>query len=128
MTLELRDLMPKMAEANPMWRAPRIHGKLMKLGIEIAVRTISRLMPKRRKPPSQTWNTFLDDHVIILGERHLRTILKSYLEYYHRTRTHLALFKDTHEPRAVQPPKLGAVAEVPEVGGLHHRYESRPVT
>ncbi len=65
------------------------------------------------------------DHVIILGERHLRTILKSYLEYYHRSRTHLGLAKDTPEPRAVQPPKLGAVVELPEVGGLHHRYERR---
>ncbi len=65
------------------------------------------------------------DHVIILGERHLRTILKSYLEYYHRNRTHLALAKDTPEPRAVQPPEIGAVVELSEVGGLHHRYERR---
>ena len=43
--------------------------------------------------------------------------------YYHWSRTHLALAKDTPEPRVVQPPELGAVAELPEVGGLHHRYE-----
>jgi transposase InsO family protein len=206
MRSELRDLVRKMAEANPLWGAPRIHGELMKLGIEISERTVSRLMPKRRKPPSQTWKTFLEnhvnelisidfftvptatfrvlfvfvvlshrrrrvihfnvtehptapwtgqqrveafpedtapryllrdrdkiygrdfreriqsmnieevlsapaspwqrayverligsirrdclDHVIILGERHLRTILKRYLEYYHRSRTHLVL-------------------------------------
>jgi hypothetical protein len=65
------------------------------------------------------------DHVIVLGEKHLRRILKSYLEYYHGSRTHLALAKDTPAPRAVQPPALGAVVEVPEVGGLHHRYERR---
>jgi putative transposase len=65
------------------------------------------------------------DHVVILGEQHLRTILTSYLEYYHRSRTHLALVKDTPEPRAVQPPGLGAVVELPEVRGLHHRYERR---
>jgi transposase InsO family protein len=65
------------------------------------------------------------DHVIILGERHLRTILRSYFEYYHRARTHLALAKDTPEPRAVRPPELGALVELPEVGGLHHRYERR---
>ncbi len=63
------------------------------------------------------------DHVIILGERHLRVILKSYLDYYHRSRTHLALGKDAPEPRAVQPPELGDVVELSEVGGLHHRYE-----
>lgn len=43
------------------------------------------------------------DHVIVLGEGRLRKILKSYLEYYHGSRTHLALAKDTPEPRAVQP-------------------------
>jgi len=65
------------------------------------------------------------DCVIILGERHLRAMLKSYLDYYHRSRTHLALGKDAPEPRMVQPPELGGVVELPEVGGLHHRYERR---
>jgi len=229
-----------MASANPYWGAPRIHGELLKLGIEISERTVSRLMPKNSKPPSQTWKAFLNNHVkdlvsvdfftvptisfrvlfvfvvlshhrrrvvhfgvtehptawwtgqrmieafpgdtapryllrdrdkiygcdfrerirgmgieevptapaspwqrpfverligsirrdclnhvIVLGEGHLRKILKSYLAYYHRSRTHLALLKDTPEPRAVQPPELGAVMELPEVGGLHHRYERR---
>jgi hypothetical protein len=44
---------------------------------------------------------------------------------YHRTRTHLALSKDAPEPRAKQPPDLGAVIQIAEVGGLHHRYERR---
>jgi len=237
---EVRGLVRKMAEANPLWGAPRIHGELLKLGIEVSERTVSRLMPKRQKPPSQTWRAFLEnhvnelisldfftvptvsfrvlfvfvvlahhrrrvlhfnvtehptawwtgqqmveafpedmppryllrdrdkiygrefcqrirslrieevlsapasawqrayverligsvrrdclDHVIILGERHLRVILKSYLEYYHRSRSHLGLSKDTPEPRAVQPPELGAVLGLPQVGGLHHRYERR---
>jgi putative transposase len=52
-----------MAEANPLWGAPRIHGELLKLGIEVSERTVSRLMPKRRKPPSQTWRAFLANHV-----------------------------------------------------------------
>jgi Integrase core domain len=65
------------------------------------------------------------DHVVVLGERHLRKILKSYFDYYHRSRTHLGLAKDAPESRAVQPPILGAVIELPEVGGLHHRYERR---
>jgi hypothetical protein len=44
---------------------------------------------------------------------------------YHGARTHLALGKDTPEPRSVQPPDMGKVIEIPEVGGLHHRYERR---
>ena len=50
---------------------------------------------------------------------------EKYLDYYHRSRTHLALGKDAPEPRLVQPPELGGVVELPEVGGLHHRYERR---
>jgi putative transposase len=52
-----------MAQANPLWRAPRIHGELQKLGIQVAERTVSWVLPKRRFPPSQTWRTFLANHV-----------------------------------------------------------------
>jgi hypothetical protein len=52
-----------MAEANPLWGAPRIHGELQKLGIEISERTVSHLIPKQGKPSSQTWRTFLDSHL-----------------------------------------------------------------
>jgi putative transposase len=45
--------------------------------------------------------------------------------YYHKSRTHLSLGKDAPEPRAVQPPSMGEIVELPEVGGLHHRYERR---
>jgi transposase InsO family protein len=229
-----------MAVANPFWGAPRVHGELLKLGIEVSERTVSRLMPQHRKPPSQTRRVFLNnhvqdlvsidfftvptamfrvlfvlvvlahhrrrvvhfnvtehptggwtgqqmveafpedtapryllrdrdkiygsdfrerirgmsveevlsapaspwqrayverligsvrrdclDHVIVLGEEHLRRILKSCLTYYHRSRTHLGLDKDTSEPRAVQPPEMGEILEFREVGGLHHRYERR---
>ena len=65
------------------------------------------------------------DHVIVLGERHLCRILKAYFAYYHRSRTHLSLGKDAPEPRAVQPPSMGKIVELPEVGGLHNRYERR---
>jgi transposase InsO family protein len=65
------------------------------------------------------------DPVIILGENHLHRIMRSYIAYYHRSRTHLSLCKDAPEPRAKQPPDLGAVIEIAEVGGLHHRYERR---
>jgi len=65
------------------------------------------------------------DHVIVFDERSLRRTLASYFDYYHQSRTHLSLGKDTPIARVVQPPKLGRVVEIPEVGGLHHRYERR---
>jgi putative transposase len=235
---EIRELIRRMARSNPLWGAPRVHGELLKLGINISERTVSRWMPRRTKPPSQTWRAFLDNHiddlvsmdfftvptatfrvlfvliilahdrrkivhfnvtehptaewtgqqiveafcegkvprflirdrdgvygltfqdrvkalgieevviaprspwqnpyservigslrrecldyVVVLGEKHLRRIMRHYLSYYHGARTHLALEKDAPEPRSVQPPEKGRVVEVPEVGGLHHRYE-----
>src|SRR5438445_1981197 len=60
---EIKVLVLRMAAANPLWGAPRIHGELLKLGIAVAERTVSRLLPKRRTPPSQTWRTFLANHV-----------------------------------------------------------------
>jgi len=60
---ELRALIQRMAVANPYWGAPRLHGELLKLGIAISERTVSRFMPKNRKPPSQTWRAFLNNHV-----------------------------------------------------------------
>jgi putative transposase len=59
---DLKALVRKMAAANPLWGAPRIHGELLKLGIDVAERTVSRLISKRRPPPSQTWRTFLTNH------------------------------------------------------------------
>jgi putative transposase len=235
---KIRALILKMAAANPLWGAPRIHGELLKLGISLSERTVSRLMPKRSQPPSQTWRTFLEnhlqelisidfftvptatfqvlfvfvvlahhrrrvvhfnvtqhptvcwtaqqmieafpedgapryllrdrdkiygeffqqrvqsmdieeiltaphspwqspyverligsirreclDHVVVLGEQHLRRLLKSYFQYYQGSRTHLSLEKDSPEPRSVQSPEGGEVIALPQVGGLHHRYE-----
>src|SRR5467141_537597 len=237
---QIRALVVRMAQANRLWGAPRIHGELLKLGIDVAERTVSRLLPKRRSPPSQTWRTFLtnhvrdlvsidfltvptarlrvlfvfvvlahdrrrvlhfnvtehpsaawtaqqivdafpDDsapsyllrdrdsvyghvfrqrvkgmgvgevltaphspwqnpfaerligsirreclnHVLVLGERHLRRTLARYFEYYHRTRTHLSLDKDAPDARAVEFSDAGRIVEIPEVGGLHHRYVRR---
>lgn len=234
---QIRALVVLMAQANPLWGAPRIHGERKKLGIGVAERTVSRLLPKRRTPPSQTWRTFLAnhvrdlvsidfftvptagwrvlfvlvvlahhrrrvvhfnvtehstahwtaqqivdafpndtapsyllrdhdhvygepfrhrvkvmrideilttphspwqnpfverligsvrreclDHVVVLGEWHLRRILTRYFTYYHRARTHLALDKDAPDRRPIESPELGMVIQVPEVGGLHHRY------
>jgi hypothetical protein len=234
---EVRALIRRMADANPLWGSPRIHGELQKLGIEIAQATVSKYLAGRRPPPSQTWRTFLDNHlrslvavdfftvptvmfkvvfvfvvlaharrrvvhvnvtntptaewtaqqlveafpwdtgpryllrdhdaiygsvfsnrvhslgihevktaphspwqnpyaerligtlrreyldqVIIWNETHLRRLLRDYLTYYHRDRTHLSLEKDAPEPRPVEPPDHGAIVEMPVVGGLHHRY------
>jgi putative transposase len=234
----IRDLIRRMRQANPLWGAPRIHGELLKLGIAVAQSTVARYLPRPRKPPSQTWRTFLTnhlaqtaaidfftvptatfrvlfvfvvlsherrrvvhfgvtehpteewtmqqmreafpweeaqryvlrdrdaiygrdfadttrdlgmeevltalrspwqnpflerlvgsirreclDHVIVWNERSLRRTLQSYFAYYRRSRTHLALGKDAPEPRAVEPPEQGRVVAIPQVGGLHHRYQ-----
>ena len=59
----IRDLIRRMSQANPLWGAPRIHGELLKLGIAVAQSTVARYMPRLRKPPSQTWRTFLTNHL-----------------------------------------------------------------
>jgi len=237
---EVRDLIHKMCRENPCWGAPRIHGELLKLGINIGESSVSKYMVRSRKPPSQTWRIFLEnhaqqlvsidfftvptirfqvlyvflvlahdrrrilhfnvtahptaewtgqqlreafpfdqlpryllrdrdrifaddfreqvrdmgisevlsaprspwqrayverviasirreclDHVIVFHESSLRRMLNSYVDYYHRSRTHLSLGKDSPEPRAIQPPEMGPVVGLPQVGGLHHRYERR---
>jgi transposase InsO family protein len=63
------------------------------------------------------------DHIVVFSEASLRRTLKSYFSYYHGARTHLSLEKDAPETRPIQPPGLGSVVELSEVGGLHHRYE-----
>jgi transposase InsO family protein len=65
------------------------------------------------------------DHVIVFNERSLYRHLQSFMGYYHRSRTHLGLQKDAPEPRSIQSAELGQVISIPEVGGLHHRYERR---
>ena len=237
---ETRELIRKMGRENPLWGAPRIHGELLKLGIDIGQSSVSKYMIRRRNPPSQTWRTFLEnhvksmvsidfftvptirfqilyvflvlaherrrivhfhvtahptadwiaqqlreafpfeqvpkyllrdrdrifggefrqdveamgihevlstprspwqrayvervigtirreclDHVIVWNEATLYGHLKSFIGYYHRSRTHLGLQKDTPEPRPVQPNGPGTIVGIPEVGGLHHRYERR---
>ena len=227
-----------MCRENPTWGAPRIHGELLKLGINVGESSVSKYMVRSRKPPSQTWRAFLEnhakqlvsidfftvptirfqvlyvflvlahdrrrilhfnvtdhptaewtgqqlreafpfdevpryllrdrdaifgeefrrqvtdmgihevlsaprapwqrayvervigsirreclDHVIVFHESSLRRILTSYFEYYHRSRTHLSLGKDSPELRAIQPPEMGSVVSVPQVSGLHHHYE-----
>jgi transposase InsO family protein len=237
---EICSLVTRMAMANPVWGAPRIHGELLKLGIEVSERTVSRLMPKRRPPSSQTWRTFLAnhvtdlvsidfftvptaglrvlfvlvvlahhrrrvihfnitehptahwtaqqivaafpddsapayllrdrddvygkhfrhrvngigieevlttphspwqnpfaerlissvrreclDHMLVLGERHLRRVLRHYFAYHHQARTHLSLAKDAPDGRPIEPPEPSAIIAIPHIGGLHHCYIRR---
>ena len=94
-------------------------------------------VPEVLSSPSSPWqNPYVErligsirreclNHVIVLGEKHLRRMLGAYLAYYHGSRTHLSLEKDAPTPRRVQHVSEGAVIAFPAVGGLHHRYERR---
>ena len=63
MPREVRDLIRKMSRENSIWGAPRIHGELLKLGIDVGGTSVSNYMARSRKPPSQTWKTFLENHM-----------------------------------------------------------------
>ena len=145
---EIRDLIRRMSLENPTWGAPRILSELLLLGYDVAEGTVAKYMALRRKPSSQTWRTFLDnhvpdiaacdfftvptvtfrvlreclDHVIVLGEVHLKRILTDCFEYYHGSRPHLSLDRYSPTPRDVEPPSMGPVIAIAQVGGLHHRY------
>jgi putative transposase len=60
---DVRELIRRMSRENPLWGAPRIHGELLKLGIDVGETSVGKYMGRHRRPPSQTWKTFLDNHV-----------------------------------------------------------------
>ena len=60
---EVRALIRRVSDANPRWGAPRIHGELLKLGLDVSQSTVAKYMVRPRRPPSQTWRTFLANHV-----------------------------------------------------------------
>ena len=62
------------------------------------------------------------DHLIVLNQRHLLRVLRSYASYHHKWRTHRSLDDDCPDPRPVESAEMGKVVAHPQVGGLHHRY------
>ena len=64
---EIRQLIREMSIANPLWGAPRIHGELLKLGIDIGQTSVAKYMARRRRPPSQGWKTFLHNHADVVA-------------------------------------------------------------
>ena len=102
---------------------------------EVATTVASMNVEAVRTAPRSPWqNAYVErvigsirreclDHVIVVNEAGLRRVLASYVSYYMRSRTHLALAKDSPLPRPVQSPSTGCIVATPEVGGLHHRYE-----
>jgi len=62
-SIEVRVLIRQMSRENPTWGAPRIHGELLKLGVDISETIVSKYIVRSRKPPSQTWRTFLENHI-----------------------------------------------------------------
>src|SRR6202158_3185100 len=60
--LEIRQLIREISLANPLWGAPRLHGELLMLGIDVGQTTVAKYMARRRRPPSQGWKTFLRNH------------------------------------------------------------------
>jgi len=129
----------QIAEAFPWDSAPRylLHDRDCTYGEAFQQRVGGAGNPGSADDPRSPWqNAYAErfigslrreclDHIIILNESSLKRILKTYFEYYEHSRTHLSLEKDAPVSRAVQLPELGRVIELPQVGGLHHRYERR---
>ena len=128
---------PQIVEAFPFETAPKyllrdrdgIYGDAFRE--QVAVMNIKEVLGTPRSPWQRAYVERVIgsirreclDHVIILDEEGLRRVLSSYFRYYHRSRLHLSLDKDSPDPRPVQ--SVGKIIAIPEVGGLHHRYERR---
>ena len=73
--VDIRQFIREMSIANPLWGAPRIHGELLKLGIDVGQTTVAKYMAKRRQPPSQGWKTFLCNHADAVASIDLFVVL-----------------------------------------------------
>ena len=103
---ELRDLIRRMSSENPLWGAPRIHGELLMLGLEVAQSTVSKYMVRGRRPPSKSWKTFLQNHAEAIAAIDMCVVptltferLFAFLVLGHRRR-HLLWFEVTRHPTA----------------------------
>jgi hypothetical protein len=76
---EIRALIRRMSRENPLWGAPRIHGELLMLGIEVAESTVGRYMIRRRRSPSQGWKTFLRNHAA--GHRFAGSVRRTHVSF-----------------------------------------------
>ena len=121
---EVRDLIRRMSLENPLWGATKIHGELLKLGIEVAQSTVTSF----RSPWQNGYVEHLigsirrecTDHLIAFNAQHLRRILAKYAIYYNEGRTHVSLGKDAPYTRPIE--RFGDIVARPILGGLHHRY------
>ena len=75
--VDVRQLIREMSIANPLWGAPRIHGELLKLGIDVGQTTVAKYMAKRRRPPSQGWKTFLRSHADAIASMDMFVVVAS---------------------------------------------------
>jgi transposase InsO family protein len=126
----------QLVEAFPWETAPRylLRDRDAVYGVVFSSRVHSLGIREVKTVPRSPWqNPYVErligtlrreclDHVVVLNEAHLRRLLRDYLTYYHRVRTHLSLEKDSPESRPVERPAQGGIVEMPMVGGLHHRY------
>src|SRR6202162_2834493 len=122
---EVRDLIRSMSRANPLWGAPRIHGELLKLGIDIGQTSVSKYMVRQRKSPSQTWRTFLDNHVQQLVSVDFFTVptirfQRRRILHFNVTATPTAEWTAQQLPNAF-PLGLGATLSVARLGAKYRR-------
>ena len=90
-------------------------------GLELSRRLSETTGPQSPNVFRVAFRTTLD-YVIVLDERHLRRILRKYVDYYHSCRTHLSLEKDAPKPRRVESSAMGKVSAIPKVSSLHRHY------
>jgi len=124
---KIRAVIRSMSLDNSTWGAPRIQSELALLGCDVAEATVSNYMVRKKKPPSQTWRAFLENHVDCLAEIDFFTVytvtfrlLYCFMVLCHERRT-IVHFNVTAHPTAHWTAQQ-IIEAIPQVGGLHHRY------
>ena len=152
---DIRELIWNISTANPLWGAPRVHGELAKLGSSISQAAVSKYMVRHRIPPSQTWRSFLKNHVPHLVSIDFFTVPTATVKVLfvfvvlRHDRRRIVHVNVTEHPSAawtaqqivealpwdsapryllrdrVESPDMGRVTAMPMVGGLHHHHTRR---